>query len=555
MNTIVVFYRKHFDAIFLCFGIIVTLSVLAARFLALPNNLVCSDEGWYLCLLRDTPRVGATRFHLLFHNVFKNDIYAIRLACWLSQLLGSLVLSLGVTLWIRHYCKDVKFHVMYLFTLCTLYFGQMGLVACPSFNYITMNTVIAEFGIGFMLIGMDRRKMVYFVLSGFMITFLFPTMITNVILIPIILLVILLLSDNKRKHGWGFVMGVILFFVYYFVFVESPKEVMQFLVVESKKSIGKGSADYGMNYYFLWLLAALLYFCKCGIVAAVLFALNNKLKSFAMLNRKRDRIMAMVVVAVSLLVYNWTYLEPVLVPFPYKQYGSIIWYRDLYWIFVFMLLLSVLKSIESVEKDKMLLCCLFLIVPLCLCFGSNVLFQNRQSAYFLFITPAIVFLTMNKNIVWKSIMMVILMGGFVLFLLSLFGKNFDGDRWFGGHVSVKTIGIQQNVKLSQDQLTKLVACENHVPKGRVLCSESEWWMVALLDYTPMSYDFRINKKNQEEIQHLVDEVIMEEGCVWVISNVWEDDFNEKMDMIQDYEKKVDTVGDNLYYCFSRELLK
>jgi len=551
MNTIVGFYRKHFDVIFLSFGIIVMLTVLLATFFTLPNNLFC-DEGWYLCLLRDTPHVGQTRYHLLFHNVFNNNIYAIRLACWLSQLIGSLVLSFGITLWIRCYFSDIKVSVLFLFALCTLYFGQMDMITCPSFNYIIMNKVIAEVGIGLMLIGLVRRNMVCFVLSGFMISFLFPTMITNVVIIPIMFIVILCLSDNKRRDGLGFVSGVVLFFLYYFIFVESPKEVIRFLMIESNKVVERGSGDYGMKFYVQWLMHMLCYYVKCFIVAAILFAINNKLKGYAFFTNKRKRLLAMVVVSVLLIIYMWTFLNPsLLAPFPYKEYGSIIWYRDLYWIYIFMLLLSVFKSIDTIGKDKLLLCGLFMVAPLCLCLGSNLLFNYRQSAYFVFIMPIIVFLTMKKNVIWKSLILVILVGGFVVFCLSILGRNSDGDRWFGGHVPVKTIGIQQNVKLSQDQLSRLVTCENHVPKGsRVLTGFMQWWTVPLLDYIPITYSYNIFRDNPEMLQSIVDDEIENKGHIWVISNTWEEGLIEKIDMIQGYEKKVDTIGNDLFYYFS-----
>lgn len=553
MNTLLNFYKKHFDAIFLSFGLIVTISVLVANLLALPNNLVCSDEGWYLCLLRDTPQVGATRYHLLFHNVFKNNIYAIRLACWFSQFLGALVLSLGITVWIRRYYKKGNLFVLYLLVLCSLYFGQMGMMtSCPSFNYITMNKIFAEISIGFMLIGLDRRKMIFFLLSGFMIAFLFPVMITNVIIIPIMFFVILLLSDNKWRNVGGFVIGVILFFVYYFVFVESPQEIVQFISVESKKVIAKSSGDYSIQFYILWFFHVVCYYGKCLIVAALLLAIYCKMKTFAYFSCKRNRVLTMVVVSIAVLLYMWTYLEPKpIVPFPYKENGSIVWYSDLYWIFIFMLLLLAVKSNKSIEKDKLVICCFFLIVPFCLCLGSNVLFTDRQREYLLFVMPVMVFLTLNRNIIWKSLMMVVLIVGFLLFFVSVSGRNIAGDKYFGEHISVETVGIQQNVKLSQSQISGLVTCKNRVPKGKVLCGSYEWWMVALLDYIPISHTYKITR-NEQEMSRVLNEEIEKNGNVWAISSIWENDFNEKMEMMHGYDMQIDTLGDHVFYYVSRE---
>lgn len=133
--------EKRVDICFFSLAIVALLVTIVANFLALENNLTFSDEGWYMSLMRDLPHRGASRFHLLFGNLFGNDIYANRVACWLAQIFGSLMLAFGLCFWIvvpLSFSK--KGLVSFLFLWGALYLGQMYIVPCPSFNYNLSST-------------------------------------------------------------------------------------------------------------------------------------------------------------------------------------------------------------------------------------------------------------------------------------------------------------------------------------------------------------------------------------------------------------------------------
>src|SRR5574344_1130 len=81
--------------------LIFTIISLCIKFIFLDRGLIFSDEGWYLCLLRDLPHLGGTNYHMLFKNVFQNNIYSIRICSYLLTILSTIILSIGF--WI--YCK------------------------------------------------------------------------------------------------------------------------------------------------------------------------------------------------------------------------------------------------------------------------------------------------------------------------------------------------------------------------------------------------------------------------------------------------------------------
>lgn len=59
-----VFVEQHLETVYKILSVLAILSVLSIRFFLLNKTLIPSDEGWYLCLLRDCPHYGVTRFHL-----------------------------------------------------------------------------------------------------------------------------------------------------------------------------------------------------------------------------------------------------------------------------------------------------------------------------------------------------------------------------------------------------------------------------------------------------------------------------------------------------------
>lgn len=113
-------------------------------------------------------------------------------------------------------------------------------------------------------------------------------------------------------------------------------------------------------------------------------------------------------------------------------------------------------------------------------------------------------------------------------------KNWYGDTFFRGEkIPVKTIGINQNLKLNKKYIEMLSFCKSNIPNGRVLCSRCGWYIVDLLDYQPISYEFNYALRDESSFNNLIDEAIRQDGHLWVISDSESDyDFQAAIENIQ-----------------------
>lgn len=557
MNRLV--FEKRVDACFFSLAIVAMLVTLVANFLALRNNLTFSDEGWYMCLMRDLPHRGASRFHLLFGNLFGGDIYANRVACWLAQIIGSLGLAFGLYLWI---IVPVSFSnrksISFLFLWGVLYLGQMSIVPCPSFNYITLNKIIVEVALGFVFIGLSKQKQICFVLSGFAIAFLFPVMITNTILIPLLYLLILFLSTRKWRDVIGFTVGIILFFVYYFVFVESPNEVVASFMEQTSKTVQKGNSEYGFKWLLLGEIDSFMYMTKCFFIAVALYGAYYLIVRRNCFSCKKGRqLMVLAMLSIVVLLYAWTYVSPVFM-FPYKECYTYYWQNDLCWIFLFLLLLVNLVD-RKMQKKELITVCFLSLCPLCLAFGSNIQFYYRGASYFVFVAPALVYLAYKKSFVWRAAIILVFGLFFCLFLLQIIeGRNWEGQKYFGNdHIPVNSIGVNQNLRIERRWINELKSCQKHIPQGRVLCSCRHWGLVCLLGYEPVCYDYAVEKTDDVRFKTIIDEELDRNSSVRAVyyNNKEELDFVEKMEMLSqsgNYHIEADTVGMTVYSLITKK---
>ncbi len=536
---------KHVNVACGIFLMLAALSVICIRFVALSNNLIFSDEGWYLCLLRDLPHQGVTRFHLLFQNVFNNNIYAIRVTCLILQIIASAFMSFGMALWAHGYYPSIKTWCLFILLFCALSLMQ-GVEECPSFNYINLNKVCVEFSVGFLFIGLAKQKSWCFLAVGFLISFLLPIMITNAVLIPALLVVILLLSKNRKRDAMLFCGGIALFVVYYMVFVESPKEIIAFIVSETESMVGRGGSEYGAGFLLTWLKHTIFYLTKLFVIAVFLYGLYWSLLIRRIIRCKKNTATVLfVIIALMLLFYLWKYLPPNL---PKGGMG------DLFWIFLFFMLFVSYLGNEELKLDEVVLTVFLTLTPAMLSFGSIVPFNIRGQAYIVFIIPLMVFYSIRKGNKWKMLLMSFLAFSYVLFLISLPRANWHGEKLFDNQVPVKSIGIEQNVKLSERYIEELKECRNRIPKGKLLCDFENWGAVSLLDYTPVSYEYDVSRNTDIVFKRIVDESVKGERGLWAIARKWNKPFLNKLNSLDGYEIKMDSVKSNdNYYIYITNL--
>lgn len=539
------------DAILVGLGGGAMICSLVFNFLALKNNVIFSDEGWYLCLLRDLPHYSSTRFHLLFHNVFDNDIYAIRVVCWLLRIAGCCILACGLCSLLPIPKTGKKGLFTFLIVLSTLYYGQLFIVDCPSFNYISLNSVAVEIGLGFLFLGIShpRKSVLFFMLSGFFVSFLLPIMITNSVIVPIMLLTIALLSDNKLKDVLSFVVGILLFILFYFVFVETPSEVLDFITVETKQAIDRGAGEYGVTFYINWMISSIAYLTKCFIIGVSVYCCVLFYKK----GNVNGKSVLLMLVIMCLLIYGWTCVPPVY-GFPNRLYGSYYWQNDLYWILLFFLLISMIVEKRALSRIEASVILLLAVVPVILVLGSNRSLYVRQNEYVFFLGPVLAYLMLkNNNTMYKWGLIALVSLNLLLFIPEVTGRNWGGQKFFGEHTSVRTLGIDQNIKIDRRSVKELQAFMGKVPQGEeVLVDASNWWVIALLDYKPLSYEFDISRRDQQSLGELVGDCAAERDHLWIVGSKYNIEFVERMACLDDYNMTVDTIESNVYYYLDLE---
>lgn len=553
-----VWLEKHIDTMFLCFGIVVSVSVLLIQFLSLKNNLIFSDEGWYLVLLRDIPHFGSSRFHLLFNNVFQNNIYLIRVFCWCLLFLGSVVLSLGLTSYIKKSSHDKSWYI-FLWAFISVMLGQMYIHDCPSLNYITLNIIVAELSIGCLLLGLSRGNFVYYLLSGFIISALVPIMITNTVIIPLMCIVILLLSNTRWRYCGIFVVGIGLFLVFYFTVIERPSSFFEFVQEETGNVISRGGAHYGIVFFVKWLINAGLFIFKQLIVALAIYATYQFMKqhtfTYNRFNKCKIWIAVILIVGVFFFFHSFLHISPLGDATYEGFYRKLLGFKYIYWVLLFILLLDAIVQQRLLDSNKMILGLFLFIVPICLAFGTNVTFYVRGVVYMMFLTPIIVYLSSYKSIYIKGIVF----GVFLFFYCSMINNVFNGTNWhgetlFGNKICVEQIGINQHINIDEYYINKINSCKKHIPQSETIILSSEnWGIVSLLDYKPITYEFDVMRLDSIEFSEMIYNKINIDGRLWAISECYSKSFNYRIEQMECAEIAIDSIvaGDNRYFLLKK----
>ena len=500
-----VFVEQHLETVYKILSVLAILSVLSIRFFLLNKTLIPSDEGWYLCLLRDCPHYGVTRFHLLFHNIFQHNIYAIRLCTYFLNVCGTAILAYGLFV----YSQKLNIRHSYWVWLGFCFLGQLNIVACPSLNYITLNLIVAEFAIGLLLWGMNKENLGLFLLSGFFVGFLFPIMITNVVLIPLCVLFLFCQTNRKWLNLAFYFLGLSVFFIYYFLFVEAPQDVLGFVSNQTKDVIDRGSADYGIIFLIKWLINTGLYLFKWFLAAYLLTCIANH-DSF-----KGHRIYHVIYVffAIFIVYYMWEYVQPL-----YPTWASpLVLSRDIYWLLLFVV---ILQNKLWVNLRFFVIVVFMALLPVCLSFGTNIVFHVRQYAYFAFVIPA--FLLSSRAVFAHRWLCLLLLFHVGMFVFSIQGTNWHGEAYLKQTEPVSKLGIEQSILVDEKYIDNLRFCKENIADGAtIICGDEFWGIVALLDYKPYTYEFRI--KEEQLLKANIFSALSCHKDIYVLLGSWQSD--------------------------------
>ena len=539
--------RENVDRVFYAFGAIVILSVIGIQFFMLNRTLIVSDEGYYLCLLRDVANAGNSRYQFLCQSLYTGDIYQVRLLVWILTQLSMLIFAFGCGDFVRKICTFNKPWIPYVIAIISVYVGCMYITACPSPNYITLNMVVAAFSIGSLLFGLSRNWRLAYILSGFFLAALFPVMITNLVLFPLICFVIAIVGDNRWRSLGYWMLGFGLFFCFYFLCCETPSSLMAYIQSKTSESMANPTTDYGILFWIKWIGESVLYWIKMFLMAGSCYLLYQGVQKTSW--KKPYKLATIVCGVLLILLYYWHYLMPV---YAFRVARSVVWTKDLYWIVFFIILIDGLSAHRLQNVKSNIVGLLLAITPICLCFGTDVSMITRQGQYWMFLIPVLTLFLGELSIRKKYMLLAVFGINLLVFWFSMFSVNWNSESYLKSNVSVKTIGIEQNIKLEKDYVDRLDACQRLIPRGeQVLASNACWGFVVLLDYAPISYNYCINsmnvETNPENLPELkaVEQCVQELGYCWVMTADWEPELQQSVRELKDYSIK--EYSDGLEY--------
>lgn len=459
--------------------VILAIVILILNFWLLNKGLIMSDEGWYLCLLRDLPVDCSTQFFFLFNNVFHNNIYAIRVTCYALRILSSMVFALGLYKYAKYNNEFINNNICYIVMLAFVIFGQMKIIATPSLNYITLNVIVSELSIGCLLIAISISNSVKFILggiSGFFISMLFPIMITNLICVPLLIIMLYVLSSKNWKLIISYIIGGVCFLLIYFCFIEDFHTYISVFLNNAQDTINRGNSGHGLTFLYKWLYRTFAhYYMPMILVAMSLCFMFMKTKGCSI----RSKVAIYILVFIILLLYI----------------RAIAWYKIVWLVFITTYTL-ILMDKNSVAKWIFIIS--LLLMPLCLSFGTDVSCESRCSYYLSFVFP-LMYMYSGDNIS-KRIVDIMIILSFVVYLYTFTQPNWHGEKYYEQKYSVENLGISQNIKLDKTNYDRLSYVQQIIPNGSQVLIDNEYWgMASLLEWKPITHNIKIT---QDALQHI-----------------------------------------------------
>lgn len=466
------------DRIFYYILIFFALISIIINFIVLDKGLITSDEGWYLVLLRDLPQESVTFFYMLFQNVFDNDIYQIRLCSYFLNIVGSMIFSAGLFSYVRSRNMDIKrSFVCIIFVFCCL--GHLKIPCMLSLSYISLNLITVETSIGLLLLGLFCKKWnnLFFILSGFIIFFLCPIMITNMIIIALYIFLIFWFNKNPYKTTLLFMFGGGCFFLFYFCLIQNPKDYIENFIHYSETTVQKGSEDYGFIFLVKWLYRTIFQYFVTIIIVVMAILLYVKVSI------EQKYLSKPVFYAVGVFIFLlWCWATDFLYSPNWIGLNS-----NLMWITVFIFICSR----QNTRNDIVLF--LFLCASvICLCFGSNVPFRIRNFEYHSLVTPIFcIVLFEDRKWIYRIILLVVVLCYSIKLWLNFYnGANWHGDVYKEQTEKLTSIAINQNLYVDKKIIENASFIRKVIPeKSNVLCHQNYWGYVDLLNLNPLDYNF------------------------------------------------------------------
>lgn len=462
--------ERDTDRLLMVLGTVAIVFVVGIRIALLDRGMIFSDDAWYYALIKFNPVEGpASRYYKLFQFGWQDSIYALHVMSVAMQLAA--LVFLGYALW--RYLKNFGSQCHYALCLGVIALGAISIPDLITPNYISLNLVYGLTATSFLLLWLSNRRWWNLLLCGFAASCLFTSQITCLVLLPVILGIVVCLSDNKWRDAGVIVAGAVCFALAYCTLIESPKEILGSVTALSKRTISRGSNAYGYLFLLQWCFESAVYILKYTLMAWGLNVIYNRFGKVLWAGA------FCVVVAFCIC----------LVGIHYKTYNA--W--GIPWLLISLFLI---RRYKSLTRERMMVIALFVLMPIILCLGTNVIFRSCQTRYVVFLLP-VIFLLVRPT--WKMRLLATMC--YALLLLRVVAVELPRGNWFGDKIAeqtipVSTIGIDQNLKLSSQNIDKLRYCQEHIPAGSACFFSFDMWGIgALLCYDPQSYSYRLPEKD------------------------------------------------------------
>ena len=459
------------------FVVIGSLAVVCTLYAVWHIPLGMADEAWFVYLIREQiPLVLKGSYFTLYFKAFSG-----------SSILFLRYLALGM-MWFANCVLAVSIYFLFRDTFSKrglVYFMFCGIVwyaiLFPQYvsvpYYITLEHLWGTLAISALLLAFSAKSSVWkhvgFAVSGFCCTQMFLDMLPAA---PMVLLLFLATCCFGVKAAVFWILGVLIGFGFFFVFLQSPADVLQ-QILSAFTAADKDMHDkmllvrWGLNTTFFFVIRVLGYcIAACAFVE---IPSNHKIRKF---------YLGLVLFLGVLFVAG---VEMIQSSFRIERTFSIAVLYTMFALTVWMYCRQ-----RPVDFKKGVALALFSVAPVLLCFGTNVAFSVRGLFYAMMLALPILMLSTiigNRHLSFFVFLFV------ALFAIRFF-MQFNATSWatyekfFAPSHRLSEYGT--NVTASSTQMRNIKIIEEKTRGADYLVGSSFCWQyIVVLNKKPVEPNF------------------------------------------------------------------
>lgn len=417
------------------------------------------DEAYFLQLLQYQPsNFSIISAHKFFQGWFGGNILSVRWFVFATSICSAYLFSLSVFYFFQNAFPNRKQNVIIAsLSIIALYIFYMPIGL--GIDYNSINRILTLCSIACMLIAMKKGNKFWYlyIISGILISLLFFIKITNSPLIFLLPLVIYIYCKYQKWNSLKILMfyfsGVIISFLYYFIWIESIYVYFENIKKLSEITIQETSpTGHNLSMLLVWIFNA----CKYILLQTIPFVLVFLFYHFKAYNYISHKIVQYSIHAILFLYIIF------IVNFEIRANLTGI---ATYIPFLGILVCIVLVNYKKYLTHELIISLFLMIVPMLLAFGSNVSFKHKCAEYFIFIVPLIYIAFLRFPNRLYIYVFSLFLGIYTLnFVSKLFIPNWSGIVPIKQTVLLKEHGINQSIYVDTDLFKEIQEYSSMVPK-------------------------------------------------------------------------------------------